>query len=108
MGPIAYQPNGELINPGAPLAVNFSTSPVADFRAVFTRRKNFLSAGLTYTVQFSADLSTWSMSAVTPTILTGPANPSEVEAVSVPFPALVPAIGGNKKPTYFRVSVNLP
>ncbi len=108
MGPIAYQPNGALINPGAPLAVNFSTSPVADFRAVFTRRKNFLSARVTYTVQFSADLSTWTNSAVEPTILTGPANPAEVEAVSVPFPELVPAIGGNKKPTYFRVSVSLP
>ena len=73
-----------------------------NFYAMFGRRKDSLAAGLTYTVQFSANLSAWENSATTPTIV---ASDSEMEAVTVPFPAL---LGSGAKPKFFRLSVSKP
>lgn len=79
------------------------TNP-ADFKVVFGRRKDFATAGLTYTVQFSADLATWHNSGAVPAVL---ASDSEIDALSVPWPATVPTTGGNAAPRFFRVKVTL-
>jgi hypothetical protein len=90
------------------VAINMA-NPGVDYRAVFGRRKDYAAAGLTYTVEFSAGLNVWVPSAVTPTVLTGAGglNPSEIEAVSVPYPLLIDLGGNNfKKPTFFRLTIS--
>ena len=72
------------------------------YYAMFGRRKDYVAAGLTYTVQFSADLSAWENSATTPTLI---ASDSEMDAVTVPFPAL---LGSGAKPTFFRLRISGP
>ena len=69
-----------------------------DFRAVFGRRKDYVAAGLTYSVQFSADLLYWKTSTATPTLI---ASDSEMDAVTVPYPLFV----NGKKTRFFRVQV---
>jgi hypothetical protein len=83
--------------------MNFAQSGQADDeRAVFTRLKNHAAAGLTYTVQFSADLEMWTASGVTPTVLTDPSSAGDLEVVSVPFSDTVPVLsGGNQRPSKF-------
>ena len=76
-----------------------------DFRAVFGRRKDASSAGLTYTMQFSADNSHWENSTATQVDVL--ASDATIEAVSVPYPLFIPMTGGGyKKPTFFRVGVS--
>lgn len=105
--PLAYTANGSVVTAGKPVAINLNASGV-DYRAVFLRRKNHAAAGLTYTVQFSADLASWVDSTVIPTVLTSQsgANLADVEAVAVPFPSSIPVDDGFKKPTFFRISVS--
>jgi hypothetical protein len=105
---LSYMPNGAVTQAGAPIAVNLSQGGGVDYRAIFTRRKNHLAAGLTYTVQFSADLIEWFDSTQTPAVLTGSSNPSSVEVVSVPYPNIVETASGPKKPTFFRVKITMP
>ncbi len=71
----------------------------ADARALFLRRKDFATAGLTYTVRFSSDLSNWQDSTDTPIVL---ADDGTNQIVSVPYPAGW-AAGG-----FFRVRVSIP
>jgi hypothetical protein len=77
------------------------------FEAVFTRRKDHQLAGITYTVEFSADLFRWTASSATPSILADGGD-GEIEAVSVPFPELVPVLGGGPDlpPGFFRTIVS--
>ena len=82
---------------GAPVLQFGSGGPVA----VFCQRDDHLATGLTYTVQFSADLSSWTNSADTPAVL---ADDGTVQLVSVAFPALV----NGQVPKFFRVSVTAP
>jgi hypothetical protein len=90
--------------------MNLAAGVGVDYRAIFTRRKDYLAVGLTYTVQFSADMSNWFNSSATPSILTGnnTQNPGNIEAVSVPYPLFVPVTGGYKNPTFFRITVSMP
>jgi len=105
-GPITYTPGGSMINPGLPVPQNVAAGAGVDFRAVFGRRKDYLAMGLNYTVQFSADMSTWTTSDTLPTVITGPDSTGVVEAVSVPYPLFIPVQSGFKKPTFFRVGVS--
>ena len=101
---IAYISNGNLTSPGMPTIEN----PGGGFNAVFARRKDFASSGLTYTVEFSADLSSWTSSNTGLQVVTGAGNPGDYEAVSVPFPSNVPLqAGGTAAPSYFRVQVSM-
>ena len=75
----------------------------ADYRALFGRRKNWQAAGLTYTVQFSADLVTWQNSTATPAVL-APDGDDEIEAVTVPYPYFI----NGRKARFFRVQVSAP
>jgi lysophospholipase L1-like esterase len=70
--------------------------------AVFTRRKDYVAAGLTYTVQFSADLATWVDNTTAPVVV---ASDSAVEAVTVAFPATIDTPAGAVAPKFFRIQV---
>jgi hypothetical protein len=67
--------------------------------ALYARRKDAASVGLTYTVEFSDDLTTWIVSTGTPTVI---AQDNQIEAVIVPFP---PATSSPTK-MFFRVRVS--
>lgn len=100
---LSFDVGGEVTEPGVPL-LRFAAS---QYSAVFARRKDHASAGLTYTAEFSADLKVWeSYDASTGTVLTG-AGPGALEAVSLEFPATVPVYGGGAEqaPKFFRVGV---
>ncbi|MEO0018267.1 MAG: hypothetical protein RLZZ522_1550, partial [Verrucomicrobiota bacterium] len=90
---------GVVSAPGQPVV----TIPTpSEFNAVFGRRKNYLSAGLTYTVQFSASLGVWvDSTAIQSVVATG----AEIDAVSVPFPATIATGNGDEQPKFFRVKV---
>jgi hypothetical protein len=92
--------NAVLLRRGTPIS-SYTTSSgnSVDFRAVFSRRKDFASVGLTYAVQFSGDLVTWATSVSGPTVVASDAN---FEGVSVPYPFFV----NRKKARFFRVVVS--
>ena len=82
---------------GGPKVIGLPGAPLA----MFGRRMNYVAEGLTYAVEFTANLSFWETSTATP-IAVG--NDGEIEAVTIPFPALV-----NGEPTrYFRVKITAP
>ena len=102
---IAYE-GASVTAHGQPIQQDLSTGTGGvDFRAVFGRRKDAASAGLTYTMQFSADNSHWVDSTATQVDVL--ASDSTIEAVSEPYPLFIPVTGGGyKKPTFFRVAVS--
>ena len=103
-GSLSYVANGDVTKPGLPIL----ESPGSGFRAVFIRRKDHVSAGLSYTVEFSADLQSWTASSSGLSVETGAGSSGDYEAVSVPFPATVPLQGGgNDTPQFFRVGVTM-
>ena len=103
-GPMVYVAGGNVTTPGQPVLLEEGGT----YYAVFGRRKNHVAAGLTYTVEFSADLSSaWVPSAVVPTLVTGNPSAGDIEAVRVPFPGLIPTDSGPQKATFFRVEVLL-
>lgn len=89
---------GTIAAKGQPIA-RFEAIPFGvDYRALFVRRDDYIAAGLTYTVQFSADMSTWFTVATAPSVL---ADDGTMQIVSVPYPFFV----GGKKAHFFRVQV---
>jgi hypothetical protein len=106
-GPMVYVVGGNVVTAGCPILQNFAaTGQPADYRAVFARRKDYITSGLTYAVQFSADLSLWTTSATAPTTQTGAGSTGNMEAVSVPFLTSVSLqAGGSAPPKFFRVGV---
>ncbi|MEI6605401.1 MAG: choice-of-anchor D domain-containing protein, partial [Verrucomicrobiota bacterium] len=56
----------------------------SDCRVLFVRRTDYLTAGLTYTPQFSGDLTTWQDSSTEPTVL---ADDGTQQVVAVSYPA---------------------
>lgn len=91
---------GSIGSTGQPIAAFEPVSTGLDFRAVFVRRKSFAADGLLYTPQFSANLTTWQPSSVTPVVL---ADDGTYQIVTVPYPPLV----GGRKARFFRVSISL-
>ena len=88
-----------LITAGSPIPYVFQGGTgTFSYRAAFSRRKDYSLHGLTYTVEFSADLNTWKASSVAPTIL---ADDGMVQVVYVPYLVFV----NGKKATFFRVGV---
>ena len=75
------------------------------FYAVFGRRADYLTAGITYTVQFSPDLVTWVISSegLAEITSTGP-----IHAVKVPFPVSIDTPSGPQPPRFFHVGVSQP
>jgi hypothetical protein len=89
---------GTITSTGQPRTGFEPTSMGIDFRALFVRRNDYAASGLTYTPQFSANLTTWQDSAAVPAVL---ADNGTHQVVSVPYP---PFIAG-KKARFFRISV---
>ena len=87
-----------LLAAGQPVPYASGTGRRFTFRAVYSRRKDFAAAQLSYTVEFSGDLATWKASTATPSVL---ADNGEIQVVSVPYPFFV----NGKKATFFRVKV---
>jgi len=91
---------GTIVATGLPVTAVEKTGTAIDARMLFVRRKDALTAGLTYTPHFSADLLTWQPSYEEPTVL---ADDGTYQVVSVPYPVLV---DGNK-PRFSRLGVTL-
>ncbi|MEI6675227.1 MAG: invasin domain 3-containing protein [Verrucomicrobiota bacterium] len=74
---------------------------------VFGRRKDYVAAGLTYKVQFSAaGKLQWVDGKVAPSD-TPLATDGTIDAVSVPFPMFIITLRGAEKATFFRVGVSM-
>ena len=101
---LAYTGNfaggGAITATGTPITAFEPTTNGVDFRALFVRRKDYIAAGLTYTPQFSANVTTWQDNVLAPTVL---ADDGTYQIVSVPYP---PFIGG-KKARFFRISITV-
>lgn len=96
-GQIAYAA-GVVTAPGQPAILQDG----GVWYAVFGRRTDYATAGLTYTVQFTAGLDQWTDDATAPTVI---ATDGTIDAVRVPFPNFVDSPSGPKKPNFFRVQV---
>jgi len=90
--------SGSTVTRGAPTVRITNTPGDVDFRVLFGRRTD--ATGLTYTVQFSGDMTTWVNSNAVPTVLS---TDGAEQAVTVPYPFFVAA----KKARFFRVVVTL-
>ena len=103
-GPLLYTGTfaggGGVTAKGQPITRMESAGNGIDFRALFVRRKDYATAGLTYTPQFSGDLLTWLPSATPPTVL---ADDGTHQIVSIPYPPFV----GGKKARFFKISVTI-
>jgi hypothetical protein len=98
--------SGSITHSGGVVTAAGLPVPVVDggiWYAEFGRRTDYLAAGLTYTVEFSAGLDQWTPSAAG---LTTVATGGGIDAIRIPFPNLVPTPSGPKKPTFFRVEVS--
>ena len=96
--PGAITVNSGIITPGAPTTVVTNTPTGVEFSALYGRRKDYVSAGLSYSVEFSADLASWTPSAVAPTVT---ADDGTLQAVTVPYPFFI----NGKKARFFRVVI---
>jgi len=101
-GEIVYS-GGTLTTPGAPKIV----AAAGTYSMVFGRRADYVAAGLTYTVQFSADLITWvdNNDGTNPPVQV--ATNGTINAMSVPFVDFITTPSGPQKPTFARVKVVL-
>ena len=101
-GEIAYDAT-DVTTPGIPKLVEDGGM----YYAVFGRRADYLTAGITYTVRFSADLENgyWVTSTEVPEDLT-PATTGPIHAVRVPFPGLIESASGPQKARFFQVGVS--
>lgn len=88
-----------LIQPGLPTTWMQPTPSGVDFRAVFVRRTAPVAPALRYTVQFSADLTSWQNSTAIPDFR---ASGTDVEVVSVRYPLF---LNNGRKARFFRVQV---
>lgn len=88
-----------LITAGSPIPYVFQGGTgTFSYRAAFSRRKDYSLHGLSYKVEFSADLNTWKASTAAPTVL---ADDGSVQVVYVPYLVFV----NGRKATFFRVGV---
>jgi hypothetical protein len=91
---------GTTVTPGQPITLFESITAGVDFRAIYTRRKDYVAAGLTYTPQFSADMTNWVNGTVPGTVLS---DNGVLQTVSVPYPAFI----GGKKARFFRIQISI-
>jgi len=105
---LQWTDGGPLTGAGLPVLMKLPVQAGPDaFHAVFVRRKDFEAAGLSYAVQFSADLAAW-----TPVdaglAVEGENAAGTMEVVSIPFPGSVPLQGGlqSAPPKFFRVALS--
>jgi autotransporter-associated beta strand protein len=100
-GPLSYT-GATLTTPGQPILEKVG----GVWYAVFARRKDYVEAGLTYTVEFSNSLSAWTPSSAGLTVI---ASDSLMDVVRVPFPNIIDGgDNGPQKPRFFQVEVTSP
>ena len=99
-GEIVYS-GGALTTPGAPKIV----AAAGTYSMVFGRRADYVAAGLTYTVQFSAGLDAWvdNNDGTNPPVQV--ATDGTINAMSVPYVDFIDTPSGSRKPTFSRVKV---
>ena len=93
---------GTLIQRGTPIPRVEAQTFGVNYQAAYVRNQDAVAAGYTYTVQFSGDLVTWFNSTATPTVQ---ATDGNVQAVTVPYPFLLP---NRQKARFFKVIVSPP
>ena len=76
-----------------------NTTAAPDLKVLFMRRVTHATDGLSYHVEFSADLGSWQASSATPQVLLAD---GEYELVSAPYPFF---LSDGRKARYFRVRV---
>ncbi|MGL5018640.1 MAG: hypothetical protein ACRDBP_10920 [Luteolibacter sp.] len=101
-GEIAYVLNGS-VTPGAPKTFTDGTS----YSMVFGQRADYLTAGLTYTVQFSTALEAWVDNNDASNVPVQVATDGTINAMSVLYPETIETPSGPRKPTFSRVKVVL-
>ena len=101
-GEIVYS-GGILTTPGAPKLVAASGT----YSMVFGRRADYVAAGLTYTVQFSADLVTWVDNDDVANVPAQVATDKTINVMSVTYPATIVTQSGTPNPKFSRVKVVL-
>ena len=106
-GTITIDGDGNVTNTnGTPIAYLAGlAATTVDYRAVFSRRKDFSATGLSYTVEFSTlgSGSPWVASTAKPTVMD--ISNAEVEVVFVPYLAYIITANGFEKPRFFRIGV---
>jgi 2',3'-cyclic-nucleotide 2'-phosphodiesterase (5'-nucleotidase family) len=96
-------PGSSLVSRGTPVVYSAATAAGRDFRLVFMRIRNASSAGITYTPQFSSDLTSgWESKPELP--VTVIATDGDYEAVSVRYPFFT----GGKKAKFARIMITAP
>lgn len=90
-----------LTSPGQPAARFEASANGVDNRAVFTRRADHATLGITYTVRFSADLISWEDSTATPAVLD---TEGGIQLVSVNYPLFV----RGKRARFFSILITPP
>ena len=92
--------DGTIIGIGQPIIMVEAGPGGQVYRALFVRRKEFGVAGLTYTPEFSSDLSTWQIEAAPPSVL---ADDGIHQIVGVSYPTTMEG----HAPLYFRLRVGI-
>ena len=93
---------GTILRRGGPATLSISDGlGGVSHLAAFARRKDYATLGLTYVVQFSSDLATWTTAPAAPSVI---ADDGEIEVVTVPYP---PPINGQRA-DFFHVKVTTP
>jgi fibronectin-binding autotransporter adhesin len=96
--------SGTSLTPGAPKIV----SENGNYYIVYGRRKDYVTAGLTYTVEFTAGLDLWGDNddINNPPVPMG-ATDETIDAMRVLFPPTIHVANGDPKPNFARVRVVL-
>jgi hypothetical protein len=92
-------PVGAVTSRGTPVVIEESGM----YYAVYGRRVDHATSGLTYIQQFSPRLNVWGDFATAPTVI---ATDGTIDAVKVPFPGLFDFGSGPEKATFFRMKVS--
>ena len=94
--------SGGSVTPGAPKIV----AENGNYYMVFGRRKDYVAAGLTYTVEFTAGLDTWADNNDTTNAPESMgATDGTIDAIRVKYPDSIDTPSGSQKPTFSRVKV---
>ena len=93
---------GVITQRGQPILSIASSPAGVSFQTLFGRRKDYLTVGLSYTVQFSADLLSWHNGNRTFSVA---ASDAEMDVVPVRYPFF---LSDGRKAQFFRVKVTLP
>ena len=88
--------SGNVVTPGLPTTMVVNTQFAVNYFVLYTRRDDYVAAGLTFTVQFSADMMTWVDSTDSPTVV---ADDGTYQAVTVRYPFFLP---DGRKANFFQ------